>query len=82
VELEALVRSQAKKITELETAYADLKHEKENVTAGYRRQAAKHDAFVEKFKPEMVKLTEAHVAEVAKLRGDLDLDMHNYTKYR
>jgi hypothetical protein len=52
------------------------------VTAGYRRQAAKHHAFVEKVKPEMVKLTEAHVAEVAKLHGDLDLDMHNYTKYR
>jgi hypothetical protein len=31
-ELEVLVRSQAKKITELEMAYADLKHEKDNVT--------------------------------------------------
>jgi uncharacterized protein YlxW (UPF0749 family) len=34
-ELEALVRSQAKKITDLETAYADLKCEKDNVTIGY-----------------------------------------------
>jgi hypothetical protein len=50
VELEALVRSQAKKITKLEMAYADLKHEKENVTVGYRKQAAKQDAFVEKVK--------------------------------
>jgi hypothetical protein len=50
VELEALVRSQAKKITKLEMAYADLKHEKENVTVGYRKRVAKQDAFVEKVK--------------------------------
>jgi predicted nuclease with TOPRIM domain len=47
-ELEVLVRSQAQKITELETSYADLKSEKENVTTGYQRLAAKYDAFVEK----------------------------------
>jgi hypothetical protein len=43
-ELEVLVRPQAEKITELETVYANLKHEKENMTTGYRRLAAKHDA--------------------------------------
>jgi hypothetical protein len=42
-ELEVLVRPQAEKITELETVYANLKHE-ENMTTGYRRLAAKHDA--------------------------------------
>jgi hypothetical protein len=47
-ELEALVQSQAEKITDLEMAYVDLKHEKENAIAGYRRLAAKHDAFAEK----------------------------------
>jgi hypothetical protein len=47
-ELEVLVRSQAKKITELETAYADLKHEKDNVTTGYQRLATKHNAFAKR----------------------------------
>jgi hypothetical protein len=47
-ELEVLVRLQAKKITELETAYADLKHEKDNVTTGYRRLATKHNAFAKR----------------------------------
>jgi hypothetical protein len=37
VELEVLANSQAEKITELEAAYANPKHEKETVTAGYRR---------------------------------------------
>jgi hypothetical protein len=46
--LEVLVRSQAKKIARLEMAYANLKHEKDNVTTCYRRLAAKHDAFTEK----------------------------------
>jgi hypothetical protein len=31
VELEAMVKSQGEKITELEAAYADLKHEKESI---------------------------------------------------
>jgi peptidoglycan hydrolase CwlO-like protein len=48
VELEVLVQSQARKITELKTAYANLKRDKDNVTAGYRSLAAKHDAFAEK----------------------------------
>jgi predicted nucleic acid-binding Zn-ribbon protein len=77
-----LVRPQAEKITELETAYADLKRENENVTASYRRLAAKHDAFVERVEQEKVKLAEAHAVEVAKLCGDLDLEMHSYIEYR
>jgi hypothetical protein len=71
-ELGVLLRSQDEKIAELETTYADLKHEKENVTMGYRRLAAKHDAFVEKVEQEKAKHVEAHAAEVAKLSGDLD----------
>jgi hypothetical protein len=51
-ELDVLVKSQAEKISELETAYADLKHEKDNVTTGYQRLAAKHDAFKEKVERE------------------------------
>jgi hypothetical protein len=35
VELHVLVRSQAKKIIELETAYVDLKRDKNNVTTSY-----------------------------------------------
>jgi hypothetical protein len=80
-ELEVLVRAQAKKIAEHEMAYTNLKCEKENVTTGYRRLAAKHDAFVEKVEQEKAKLTEAHVVEVAKLHGDLDLETRSYTKY-
>jgi predicted nuclease with TOPRIM domain len=81
-ELEVLVRSQAQKITELETSYADLKSEKENVTTGYQRLAAKYDAFVEKVEQEKVNLAEAHVAEVAKICGDLDLETRSYMEYR
>jgi hypothetical protein len=81
VELEVLVRSQAEKIAELETAYADLKREKDNVTTGYQRLAAKHDAFTEKAKQEKANHVEAHAAEVANLRGDLDLQMCSYTEY-
>jgi hypothetical protein len=77
-----LVRSQAEKITELETAYADLKREKENVTTSYRRLALKHVAFVEKVKQEKAKFAEAHAVEVAKLHGDLDLETCSYTEYR
>jgi hypothetical protein len=51
------------------------------VTTGYWRLATKHDAFVKKVEQEKAKLAEAHVVEVAKLRGDLDLEMHSYTKY-
>jgi hypothetical protein len=32
-------------IVELEMTYADLKHENDNVTAGYQRLAGKHNAF-------------------------------------
>jgi hypothetical protein len=52
------------------------------VTAGHRRLAAKHDAFAEKVEQERATFVEAHAAEVAKLRGDLDLETHNYTEYR
>jgi hypothetical protein len=50
--MEVLVRSQAEQITELKTIYTDLKLEKDNVTTGYRRLAAKHDAFIEKAEQE------------------------------
>jgi predicted nuclease with TOPRIM domain len=80
-ELDVLVKSQAEKISELETAYADLKHEKDNVTTGYQRLAAKHDAFKEKVEREKQSLREAHTTEVAKLHGDLYLETHSYTEY-
>jgi hypothetical protein len=50
VELEVLMKSQAEKITKLEAAYANLKHEKNNVTVGYRRLAKKHNSFTKKTK--------------------------------
>jgi hypothetical protein len=58
-----------------------LKHGKDNVTTGYQRLPAKHDAFTEKAEQEEMKLAEAHAAELAKLRGDLDLETHSYTEY-
>jgi hypothetical protein len=63
-------------------AYADLKCEKDNVTIGYRRLAAKHDAFMEKVEQERSKLAEAHAVELAKLHGDLNLETCSYMKYR
>jgi hypothetical protein len=66
-----LVKSQAEKIVGLEAAYADLNHEKESITAGYRRLSEKHKMFTKK--------TEWEKTE---LRGDLDLETHSYTEYR
>jgi hypothetical protein len=43
--------------------------------------AAKHDAFAEKVDQEKVKLAEAHTTKVAKLCGDLDLEMLSYMEY-
>jgi predicted nuclease with TOPRIM domain len=76
-----LVRSQDKKIAELKTTYADLKREKDNVTTGYQRLAAKHDAFTERAEQEKAKLTKVHATELAKLLGDLDLETRSYTEY-
>jgi translation elongation factor EF-1alpha len=82
VELEVLVMSQAERITELKMTYVDLKHENDNVTTGYRRLVAKHDAFMEKAEQERTKLVEAHAAEIAKLHRDFDLETRSYTEYR
>jgi chromosome segregation ATPase len=81
-ELELLVNSQAEKITELETTYADLKREKESITASYRRLSDKHKMFTEKAEREKTELVETHMMELARLRGDLDLETRNYTEYR
>jgi uncharacterized coiled-coil protein SlyX len=47
-ELEVVTRSQAHKITELEATCADLKHEKDKVTDGYRRMSEKCKALAER----------------------------------
>jgi uncharacterized coiled-coil protein SlyX len=60
VKLEVLMKSQAKKITELDAAYADLKREKDNVTVGYRRLSEKYKAFTEKVEQENTELAETH----------------------
>jgi hypothetical protein len=44
-ELKVLMNSQAEKITLLETAYADLKREKESITTSYQRLLDKHKMF-------------------------------------
>jgi hypothetical protein len=67
VELEGLVKSQAKKIAQLEKSCADLKREKESVTARYQRLSEKHKMFTKKVEQEKPNLTEAQAAEVAKI---------------
>jgi uncharacterized coiled-coil protein SlyX len=47
-ELESETAAQAKRIAELEEAYASLKLEKENMIAGYRRLADKYKRLEEK----------------------------------
>jgi hypothetical protein len=81
-ELEVVARSQAEKIAELEVACTDLKHEKENITAGYRRLSEKHKVFIEKTEHEKTKLAEIHAKELAILHGDLDLETRSYMEYR
>jgi hypothetical protein len=63
-------------------AYANLKHEKDNVTAGYRRPVEKHNAFTAKSEQEKTELAKTHATELSKLRGHLDLETRNYTEYR
>jgi chromosome segregation ATPase len=77
VELEALVKSQADKIAELEAFYADLKREKENIMAGYQRLSDEHNAITEKAKQE----AEAHTTEVARIQGELNEETQGYTDY-
>jgi hypothetical protein len=48
IELEVVMNSQSEKITELETAYDDLKREKEGVASSYWRLFDKHKALTEK----------------------------------
>jgi hypothetical protein len=38
--------------------------------------------FAEKAEWEKTELIETHEVELAKLRGDLDLETHSYTEYR
>jgi hypothetical protein len=59
-ELEVLVSSQAEKIAELEAVCADLKCEKECITAGYRRLSDKHKIFTKKAEREKTELVETH----------------------
>jgi hypothetical protein len=80
-EPEVLTKSQAEKITELQAAYADLKHENDNVTVGYRRLTKKHKAFTEKAEQEKTELPKTHAVELARLCGGPDLETRSYTEY-
>jgi hypothetical protein len=81
VELEAVSRSQANRIAELEATCADFKRQKDKVTDGYWRLAEKHKSLAEKAEHDKKRLTDAHAAEVTKLDADLDLEIHSYTEY-
>jgi hypothetical protein len=52
------------------------------VTNGYWRLSEKHRALAERAEQGKTKLVEAHAVELAKLRGDLDLETRSYTEYR
>jgi uncharacterized coiled-coil protein SlyX len=80
-ELEAVTRLQADKITELEATCTNLKREKDKVIDVYQRLSEKHKALAKKAEQNKMKLAEAHAVELAKLRGDLDLETHNYIEY-
>jgi uncharacterized coiled-coil protein SlyX len=65
VKLESVAVAQAQRITELEGANANLKLEKENVIADYRRLAEKYKKLEEKSNAvsrEKADAAEAHVA--------------------
>jgi uncharacterized coiled-coil protein SlyX len=78
LELEAVTKSQAKNIAELEATCVNLRHRKDKLTDGYRRLAKKHKSFEQ----DMAKLAGANAAEVTKLCDDLDLETRSYTEYR
>jgi uncharacterized coiled-coil protein SlyX len=80
-ELEAVARSQADKITELEATCADLKCEKDKVTDGYQRLTEKHKSLTKKAEQDKTKLAEAHATKLTKLHADLDLETRSYTEY-
>jgi uncharacterized coiled-coil protein SlyX len=80
--LESMMSAQAQKIAELEAACTSLRHEKENITAGYRRLSDKHKVFVVMVEQEKAELAEAHAAELAGMKEELDKETKGYTDYR
>jgi uncharacterized coiled-coil protein SlyX len=76
MELEAVMKSQADKIIELEVTCVNLRCGKDKLTDGYRRLVEKHKLLEQ----DMAKLPEVNAAEVTKLRDDLDLEMLSYTE--
>jgi uncharacterized coiled-coil protein SlyX len=81
-ELESVISAQAQKIMELEKAYANLKLEKENATAGYRRLLEKHKELGDKATQEKAEIVEAHAAELAEVKDELVKETRGYTDYR
>jgi uncharacterized coiled-coil protein SlyX len=75
VELESEVATQAKRIAELEEAYASLKLEKENVTAGYRSLADKYKTPEEKTEHKKTDAAKAHAAQLAEVEEKLANEM-------
>jgi hypothetical protein len=75
---------QAKKITELEEAYANLKIENES-GAGYHRLSDKYkklEAKTKALKREKAEVEKLHVAQVAEVEKKLVKETNEYTKYR
>jgi uncharacterized coiled-coil protein SlyX len=76
--LEVVARSQADRITELESTCAEFKYEEDKVTDGYRRSAEKHKSLAEKAEQDKTKLVEAHAIELTKLCVDFDMETRSY----
>jgi uncharacterized coiled-coil protein SlyX len=73
--LESMVNTQAQKIAELKAACANLKLEKENMMAGYRRLLEKHKMLIERTEWEKAELAEAHTTELAGVKEELDKEI-------
>jgi uncharacterized coiled-coil protein SlyX len=76
--LEVVARSQADRITELESTCAEFKYEEDKVTNDYRRLAEKHKSLAEKAEQDKTKLAEAHAIELTKLHVDFDMETRSY----
>jgi NADH dehydrogenase/NADH:ubiquinone oxidoreductase subunit G len=81
-ELESVIYAQDQKIAKLVKAYANLRLQKESMTAGYRRLSKKHKELGVKATQEKAEIAEAHVAELAEVRDELAKETEGYMDYR
>jgi hypothetical protein len=52
------------------------------LAAGYQRLAGIHKMFTKKVERKKMELAETHAMELARVKGELDLETQSYTNYR